>query len=143
MLVPWYRTRSLNSPFFDDFFNLVGRSEPAFGVQRFVHTPTLGISDKGESFEVSGELPGLEPSDLEVRVLPDRVEISAHRQTKLPEGYTVNRRERRDWRFSRTFALPHPIDADAAVAEMKDGLFTLVLPKREEVLPKQIEVKSA
>ncbi|MBT3217692.1 MAG: Hsp20/alpha crystallin family protein [Proteobacteria bacterium] len=139
MLVPWYRTRSLNSP----FFGFVNRLDTPYGVQRFVHSPTLGIQDKGETFEISGELPGLEPSDLEVRVLPDRVEISAHREIKAREGYEVNRRERRDWRFSRAFRLPQPVHVDDAVAEMKNGVFTLRLPKREEVLPRQIEVKSA
>jgi HSP20 family protein len=43
--------------------------------------------------------------------------------------------------FSRTFALPTAIRAEAATAAFKDGLLTLTLPKTEEVKPRHLKVE--
>jgi HSP20 family protein len=43
--------------------------------------------------------------------------------------------------FLRSFTLPTYIDANKILAEFKDGLLTVTLPKHENAKPKQIEVK--
>ena len=45
--------------------------------------------------------------------------------------------------FTRSFALPHTVDAHKVEAEYKDGVLTIKLPQREEAKPKQIKVNVA
>ena len=51
-----------------------------------------------------------------------------------------HRVERSYGEFLRSFNLPAFIDANKILAEFKDGLLWVFLPKREEAKPKQIEV---
>jgi HSP20 family protein len=52
-----------------------------------------------------------------------------------------HRVERTYGEFLRTFTLPAFVDTSKILAEFKDGLLMVTLPKREEAKPKQIEVK--
>jgi HSP20 family protein len=45
--------------------------------------------------------------------------------------------------FSRSFAVPTAVKAEAATASFHDGLLTLTLPKTEEVKPKHVKVEVA
>jgi HSP20 family molecular chaperone IbpA len=52
-------------------------------------------------------------------------------------------RERWSGSFQRSVTLPDAINPDKVKAEMKDGVLRITFPKRDEVKPKQISVKSA
>ena len=43
----------------------------------------------------------------------------------------------------KSFTLPSVVDQGNIKAEFKDGILKLVLPKREEAKPKQIEINVA
>ena len=51
--------------------------------------------------------------------------------------------EREYGTFSRSFALPTAVNGDKVTAEYKDGILTVVFPKKEEIKPKPISVKAA
>jgi len=57
------------------------------------------------------------------------------------EGKTFHRVERSHGTFSRSFTLPEDVDPESVVANFKDGLLEIQVAKREEVLPKSIEVR--
>ena len=61
---------------------------------------------------------------------------------KEEEGKTFHRIERRYGRFERIIPLASPVDEAKIVAEYKDGVLTVTVPKAEEARPKRIEVKS-
>ena len=44
--------------------------------------------------------------------------------------------------FTRSFTLPEGIDAEHVEAELKDGVLTIVAPKKPELKPHRISVKS-
>ena len=44
--------------------------------------------------------------------------------------------------FTRAFTLPEGVDTEHMHADLKDGVLHLVLPKKPEMQPKKIEVKS-
>jgi HSP20 family molecular chaperone IbpA len=50
-------------------------------------------------------------------------------------------RERLFRKFERSFSLPEDIDEAKIEGEFTNGVLTLTLPKKKEVLPKTIEVK--
>ena len=57
------------------------------------------------------------------------------------ENRKIYRRETWGGGFQRTLSLPDTIDPEKVDAELKNGILTLVIPKKEEVKPKQIAVK--
>ena len=54
---------------------------------------------------------------------------------------TCLRNERTFGRFARSFRLPDDVNPGAVTAEFRDGLLQIGLTKREEALPKVIDVK--
>ena len=90
----------------------------------------VDVRDTGNQVEITAELPGLRPDDVDVSVGPDSVVIRAERREDHAErrqGMLV--RERRYGRLERIVPLPQGIDADAAEARFKDGVLTIVIPK--------------
>lgn len=105
--------------------------------------PYMTLEDAGEKFLLRAELPGMSEKDVEISATVNSLTLRGQRKSDPPQGYTVHRKERSDFQFARTFALPVRIDADKVEATMKHGVLTLVLPKAPEAQPKQIAVKTS
>jgi HSP20 family protein len=52
-----------------------------------------------------------------------------------------HRIERKYGEFLRSFTLPTFVEGTNVLAEFKDGVLTITLPKNKAALPRQIEVK--
>jgi HSP20 family protein len=72
-----------------------------------------------------------------------RMMISGERRTSVPAGYVAHRQERGSYTFSRSFALPCPVDPEKASAAVRDGVLTVTLEKAAEARPRQITVKAS
>lgn len=102
--------------------------------------PLTNMYDKGESFELVAEVPGIAKSDLNIKVQGNYLEISGSRNNTVPEGYSAHRRERGNTSFTRSFSLPADIDAGKVTATLSDGMLVLTLPKAEAAKPRQITI---
>src|SRR4030095_6453969 len=104
--------------------------------------PACDIYETDKEIIVKAELPGLKKEDvfvsIENNVLMLRGERKFGDEVKREDFHRV---ERAYGDFVRTFTLPTFIDTTKILAEFKDGLLRVTLPKREEAKPKQIEVK--
>jgi len=105
--------------------------------------PPLNLWEDEDNLYVEAELPGFELSELEITVTGEN-QLSLKGERRQPElqGGTWHRQERGYGSFSRLVELPHPVDADKVTAELKHGVLTITLPKREEAKPRKIEVKT-
>ena len=105
--------------------------------------PPLNLWEDDEKLFVEVELPGLELSELEITVTKDN-QLSIRGERKQPEleGVTWHRQERGYGSFSRMIDLPEHVDPEKVSAEFKQGVLAVTLPKKEEVKPHRIEVKS-
>lgn len=116
------------------------------GPRRFAQLayPALNMWEDDNNLYVEAELPGFELSDIEITVTGDN-QLSLRGERKQPEleNATWHRQERGYGSFSRVIELPQHVDADKVSAEFKHGVLTVTLPKREEVKPRRIEVKTA
>lgn len=110
---------------------------------RAVNYPRAALRDTKEAFVLTAEVPGLTEKDLQLTATQDSLTIAGERKNTAPEGYAAHRRERGDFRFSRSFALPARIDVERVGAEVKNGLLTVTLPKHPDAQPKAITVKSS
>jgi HSP20 family protein len=104
--------------------------------------PACDIYETEKEIVLKAELPGLKKEDvfvsIENSVLTIRGERKFEEEVKKENFHRV---ERSYGEFLRSFTLPAFIDATKILAEFKDGLLMVTLPKREEAKPKQIEVK--
>lgn len=106
--------------------------------------PPLNVSEDKDNLYVRAELPGINPSDIEISVEGDTLTLRGERKSaEVGENVSYHRREREFGRFRRSLTLPTRINTDKVEAVFKNGILRITLPKAEEVRPKQIAVKTA
>ena len=101
--------------------------------------PAVDVYQDKEQFTVVLELPGLKKEEIEISLHDDTLTISGERKREESSEQEFLT-ERSYGKFQRSFILPTAVDAEKVKASYKDGLLQVVLPKGEEVKPKQIEV---
>ncbi len=103
----------------------------------------LDVLEKGGQYEAYVEMPGVNKEDVEVRIEGNRISVSAEAKSDqaLKEGERVVYSERLVTRWARSFELPNEINEDGAEATYENGVLKLVLPKKQETLPKKLAIK--
>ncbi len=105
-------------------------------------SPVVDIEETEKNYEIRAELPGLTKDKVKVTLEGGVLTLSGERDLERKvEGKTFHRVERSHGTFSRSFTLPEDVDPESVVANFKDGLLDIQVAKREEVLPKSIEVR--
>lgn len=126
----------------DDFFNDFVSSR--YYGRGYASTPAVNIKEENDEFRIDVAAAGLSKSDFKISIDSDILTISAERnesENEKNENYT--RREFNFTSFSRSFQLNDSIDQDQIVADHKDGVLTIHLPKKKESVkpgPKNIEI---
>ena len=102
----------------------------------------VDLIEKDDHYTLSAELPGVKKEDIKVSVENNVLTLSAEKHDEQ-EGKEngVYRRERAYGKVSRSFNLGDEVTPDKIDANYKDGVLTLTLTKKEEVKPREIEVK--
>lgn len=113
------------------------------GATPFGSWTRLNAWDAGPNLVIRAEVPGLSERDIQLTIRQDVLTLSGERNVDPPEGYSAHRRERASTRFSRSVRLGVRVDADKAVAIVKNGILSVTLPKSAEQPPRQIPVKAA
>lgn len=135
MLTKWDPFRELRSAE-DEFDRLVGQR-----LARNAWVPPLDVRETEANFEVTVDLPGLEPDQVEVTFEDGLLTIRGQREfTKEVEEEHYHRIERSYGSFARSIRLPRTADAEKIEASFDKGVLTVEVPKRDEAKPKTIEV---
>jgi HSP20 family protein len=104
--------------------------------------PAVDVRETKDALEISAELPGIEPKEVEVSVENGVLTLKGSRQfEKATEGEAYHRVERAYGSFERSFSLPTNVDPEKVHAVYRHGVLHLTLPKREEAKPKSISIK--
>jgi HSP20 family protein len=104
--------------------------------------PTFEVLERKDAYVFKADLPGVKESDLDISLTENRLTLSGHREAeKKAEDETFYTYERSYGSFTRTFSLPEGVDGEHVHADLKDGVLTLVVPKKPEVQPKRIQIK--
>lgn len=125
------------SHWLDDIFN---RDLPSVFTSNFntgITLPKVNIKETADAFMVEMAVPGLKKSDFHIdidnQVLSISTEMKEEKEQK-EENYT--RREFGYSSFKRTFTLPESVDDSKIDARYKDGILSIMLPKKEEAKQK-------
>jgi HSP20 family protein len=120
---------------FEELFNEIGKG---FWVKP-VPVPAeadlrikVDVSEDEKAYTVNAEIPGVKKEDIRVDVEGNQVSLRAEvrKEKEEKQGGKVIHSERTYGMASRSFTLPMEVDADGAKAEYKDGVLSLVLPKK-------------
>ncbi len=118
---------------------------PPFGFGRGGLSPRAEVSETPEAYEIAVEIPGVEPSDINVVLAGNRLTVKGQKHAareKSERDYYVA--ERSYGAFARSFTLPDDFDPDRIEASYKAGVLTVRLPRSEaKDKPREIPVKAA
>jgi HSP20 family protein len=105
--------------------------------------PTFEVLERKDGYVFRGDLPGVKQENLEITLTENRLTIAGKRESEeRQQGERFYAVERSYGAFTRSFTLPEGVDAEHVVAELKDGVLSLIVPKKPEVQPKKISVRA-
>jgi len=103
--------------------------------------PAVDICEDKEAVKLTAELPGMRKEDVKISVEDGVLTIKGERrfgeETKKDNYYRI---ERSYGNFSRSFTLPPTVESDKIKASMKDGVLEMMIPKKEEAKPKEVNI---
>jgi HSP20 family protein len=104
--------------------------------------PPMDVYETDEKFVAKVELPGVEPSEVEVSVEDHSLTVSGEREfSEEVKQEQCHRLERRYGSFSRTISLPQAADTEKVEASFDKGVLMIEIPKVEKAKPKKVQVK--
>lgn len=104
--------------------------------------PSLDMIDRDAEIVVRAEIPGIEKKDIDVSIANNVLTIKGQTKSESKEEKgDYYRHEIASSSFARSVSLPSDIDESKILANLKDGILEVVLPKHESSQRKTIEVK--
>ena len=94
----------------------------------------------GDSFVVQFDLPGVDPSSIDLTVEKNVLSVTATRQRSFGEGDEVLVAERPHGEFRRQLFLGEQLDTENIGAEYDNGVLTLTLSVAEQAKPRKVEI---
>jgi HSP20 family protein len=127
-----------------DPFREMAPSLPSFAVEMSAFSPAFEVKETKEGYTFKADVPGVAEKDLEITRTGNRLTVGGKRESEKEEkNETCYTCERTSGSFTRSFTLPDGIDGDLIRADLKDGVLTLLVPKKPEAQPQKIAVKPA
>lgn len=125
----------------EDFFNNDLFDLPAMA-SRGATVPAVNINETDKEFELELAAPGLKKNDFKVNIDRNVLTVSTEKKEEKEEkDKNFTRKEFSYHSFSRSFTLPESVNQEKIDAKYNDGVLKLVLPKKDEVIPKSKEIK--
>lgn len=104
--------------------------------------PAVDVTENGDSYTVTAELPGLKKEDVTVELHEGTLTIRGEKRSEKEEkGERRRYVERSFGTFSRSFTLPSNADAEHIKAKFEDGVLSLRIRKLAEAKPRTVDIK--
>ena len=98
-----------------------------------VERPNVRVEETDADYRLAFDVPGVPPRDVDVEADDRSVYVTASRY--LRSGKRV--------RYQRTVPIPDSTDPTSIVAEVRDGVLRVILPKKEHARTRQVPVQTA
>ena len=104
--------------------------------------PPINMYEDADNIIIKAELPGISAENLDISLEGETLTLKGQRPNSAEDKgkKSFHRREIESGNFSRAIALPTKIDVEKVIANMKNGILVLTLPKAAEVKPRQINI---
>ncbi|BDU68494.1 heat-shock protein Hsp20 [Geothrix oryzae] len=127
--------------FMRDFMRWDPLRDYDLGAPTAAFMPSFDVKESPDAYQFRADLPGILEADLEISLEGTRLTVAGKREEEvLKDGERIHLSERSHGHFSRTFSLPEDVEGEKVVAELRNGVLTLMVPKRPEVRPRKISV---
>lgn len=105
-------------------------------------TPRCDIYETDKEIVLKMELPEMRKEDVHVTLENNVLTLRGERKfEEAVNRENYHRIEREYGEFTRNFTLPTFVEGTKVLAELKEGMLTITLPKNAAAIPRQIEVK--
>ena len=122
--------------------DIMTRDRAAEGIaERAAVAPAVDVYENKEEILILADVPGVAKDAMNVHFEKGKLTLEARRADTKDLG-RVLAAEYRPFDFRRTFAVPQGIDAEKIVAELKDGVLKVHLPKAAALKVRQIPIGS-
>ncbi len=136
---PFRELSSLKSQMDKIFETILGEGED---IKSGSWVPPVDIYETENEIVIKAEVPGVAQEDIEIKIEDDTLIIRGEKKyAQDVERERYHRAERVYGKFQRSFILPKTVERDKIKATLKHGVLTIVLPKKEEVKPKEISIQ--
>ena len=95
---------------------------------------------QGENFYVHLDMPGVDPSSIELTVEKNVLTVSAERSRQWGDDVELLVNERQVGSFTRQLFLGETLDAEHIQASCENGVLTITIPVAEKAKPRKVEI---
>ncbi len=102
-------------------------------------TPAIDLSETVQAYILAAELPGVPREQVRIDIRDGKLTLQGRREARVScERY--HQVERGHGEFCRSVVLPQAVDTAGIVAEMRDGILTITVPKAPDSGPVRVDV---
>jgi HSP20 family protein len=108
--------------------------------------PVVDVNESASDVGITVELPGIDPSAVEITYENDVLTVKGEKKSTRKEGDTETRYhivERTFGAFTRSFRMPKGLDESKIDAQYANGVLTIRVPKAAVAAPRKIEIRTA
>lgn len=125
----------------DDYY---GSGRRALRPLQAEFAPAVDVKETADQLVIKAEVPGMDAQDINISVTGDVLTIKGEKKSEREEKEeNYHLVERNYGSFSRSVVMPAAVAMDKIEAKYDKGVLTVTCPKKEEVKPKAIEIKTA
>ena len=105
------------------------------------YLPDIDVKETPEAYVFHADLPGFKEQDVEVSVSGNRLTMSGRREEEKKNERDKYYSIERNWgSFTRSFTLPEGVDTQKCVADLKNGVLTVNVPRSAGAAMKKIPI---
>jgi HSP20 family protein len=118
------------------------QSQAQSRTQERILIPPVDICESDDGITLMADMPGVSRDQISIQVDKNTLTIEGNAQLDMPEGIQALYADVRSTRYRRSFALSGELQAENIDANLNNGVLTLRIPKRPELKPRRIEVRT-
>ena len=121
---------------------ICNRFEEGAPTRTGAYRPATDIYETENELVLRLEIPGVKKEDVKISIENNILSLNGERKMNDDiDREDYHRVESNYGSFYRSFTLPSRINSEMISAEYEDGILQIVMPKKEESKPREIEVK--
>lgn len=105
--------------------------------------PRADIYELDDKIVIVTDVPGADENSIDITLEKNVLTINAYVEPLRPEGYSLAYAEYEQGDYQRSFRLSNEVDQEHIVANIKDGVLYLELPKADTLKTRKISVKAS
>lgn len=105
--------------------------------------PLIDVFETGEGITLQADMPGVSKEHLTLQVEANTLTVEGKLEVAMDEHMEALYADVRSTVYRCSFVLSSELEGGRVAASLKDGVLTVRIPKRAELQPRRIEVKTA